>query len=72
MVLKNENSEEGEVKVVSEIKLDVGTPITFNLPDFSLIDNQIEMRALDDLAGCGIILTALEILKDESIPADVD
>ena len=62
---------EGEVKVVSEIKLDVGTPITFNLPDFSLLDNQIEMRALDDLAGCASIMASLIELKREPAAADI-
>ena len=62
---------EGEVKVVSEIKLDVGTPITFNLPDFSLIDNQIEMRALDDLAGCASIMASLIELNRESVATDI-
>jgi endoglucanase len=62
---------EGEVKVVSEIKLDVGTPITFNLPDFSLIDNQIEMRALDDLAGCASIMASLIELNRESVVTDI-
>ena len=62
---------EGEVKVVSEIKLAVGTPITFNLPDFSLSDNQIEMRALDDLAGCASIMASLIQLNRESVETDI-
>ncbi len=62
---------EGEVKVVSEIKLDVGTPITFNLPDFTLLDNQIEMRALDDLAGCASIMASLIELNREPVTTDI-
>ena len=46
-------------------------PAIFNLIDFSIDEDFIRMRALDDLAGCGSILTSLEILKGEKIPTDV-
>jgi len=63
--------EEGEVKVVSKKRLDVGTPITFDLQDFSLEGDKIEMRALDDLAGCASILAALIELNLEPVKTDV-
>jgi len=62
---------EGEVKIVSEKRLDVGTPITFDLQDFSLEGDKIEMRALDDLAGCASILAALIELNLEPVKTDV-
>jgi len=44
-----------------EIKLgDLPRPVVPDLPDFSLEDGLIKMRAADDLAGCAAILTALE------------
>ena len=49
----------------------VPCPAVFDLIDFCIDEALIRMRALDDLAGCGSILTSLEILKDESIPTDV-
>jgi endoglucanase len=35
-------------------------PVVFDLPDFELDGETVHMRALDDLAGCAAILTALE------------
>ena len=49
----------------------VPCPAVFDLIDFCIDEDLIRMRALDDLAGCGSILSSLEILKDESIPTDV-
>ena len=46
-------------------------PAVFDLVDFQLDGNFIRMRALDDLAGCGSILTALSILSQEELPVDV-
>ena len=46
-------------------------PVVFDLVDFQLDGDFIRMRALDDLAGCGSILAALSVLKDESLPGDV-
>ena len=66
-----DEGEEGEVKVVSEKRLDVGTPLTFDLQDFSLEGDRIEMRALDDLAGCASILAALIELTREPVKTDI-
>ena len=46
-------------------------PAVFDLVDFQLDGDFIRMRALDDLAGCGSILTALSILSQEEVPVDV-
>ena len=43
----------------------------FDLPDFSIEDDHIVMRAADDLAGGGCILTALSALRDEPPAGDV-
>jgi putative aminopeptidase FrvX len=63
--------EEGEVKVVSAKRLTVGTPITFDLQDFSLQGDRIEMRALDDLAGCASTMAALIELNREPVKTDI-
>ena len=46
-------------------------PAVFDLVDFQLDGDFIRMRALDDLAGCGSILTALSILSREETAVDV-
>ena len=46
-------------------------PAVFDLVDFQLDGDYIRMRALDDLAGCASILTALGILSPEEPPVDV-
>ncbi len=46
-------------------------PAVFDLVDYQLDGDFIRMRALDDLAGCGSILTALNILSQEEPPVDV-
>ncbi len=46
-------------------------PAVFDLPDFSIEDDYLVMRAADDLAGCGCILTALAQLNDAPPPGDV-
>ena len=47
------------------------SPAVFDLPDFRIEDDHIVMRAADDLAGCGCILTALSALRDEPPAGDV-
>ena len=59
------------------IKLDTPQPISlprsvvFDLVDFQLDGEYIRMRALDDLAGCASILSALSILSHQPAPGDV-
>lgn len=49
----------------------VPSPAVFDLPDFSIEDDHIVMRAADDLAGCGGILSALASLGDDPPDGDV-
>lgn len=54
------------------IKLgDLPRPVVPDLPDFSLEDDLIKMRAADDLAGCAAILAALESIIDTPIDGNV-
>ena len=53
------------VCVVGDGTFDVGNPITFDLEDFFVQDRTINMRALDDLAGCASIITVLCELKEK-------
>ncbi len=49
----------------------IPSPAVFDLPDFSVQDDRIVMRAADDLAGCGCILSALDSLHSEPPDGDV-
>lgn len=54
-----------EVNVVGVDNLKPQTPIFFDIEDFSVDEEFIYMRALDDLAGCAAIIAALEnVIKD--------
>ncbi|MBT3994294.1 MAG: M20/M25/M40 family metallo-hydrolase [Chloroflexi bacterium] len=55
-----------------EAKLgDLPRPVVPDLPDFSLEDGLIKMRAADDLAGCAAILAALESIVNASTDGNV-
>ena len=58
------------VHVKSEAELGLPAPVVFDLPDFTIEDGMIRMRAADDLAGCGAILCALEQLATSGAEAD--
>ena len=58
------------VHVKSDAELALPAPVIFDLPDFSIEDGMIRMRAADDLAGCGAILSALERLVSSNAVAD--
>ena len=49
----------------------IPSPAVFDLPDFSIEDDYLVMRAADDLAGCGCILSALASLCGEPPAGDV-
>ena len=49
----------------------IPSPVVFDLPDFSIEDDHIVMRAADDLAGGGCILATLSALRDEPAAGDV-
>ena len=59
-----------KVRVKSDAELALPAPVIFDLPDFSIEDGMIRMRAADDLAGCGAILSALERLATSNAAAD--
>lgn len=59
-----------KVRVESDAELALPTPVVFDLPDFGIDGDTIRMRAADDLAGCGAILSALERLASSNAEAD--
>ena len=59
------------VRLKSDAALVPPVPVVFDLPDFVLDGDTIRMRALDDLAGCGSILAALERVVTDSAEADI-
>lgn len=72
---KNGSSErQVKVRVESDAELGLPAPVVFDLPDFFIeggIDGgTIRMRAADDLAGCGAILSALERLATREAESD--
>ena len=58
------------VHVKSDAEFPLPAPVIFDLPDFGIEDGMIRMRAADDLAGCGAILSALERLATSNAAAD--
>ena len=62
------------VRLKTDAELGLPAPVIFDLPDFSIEgsieDGMIRMRAADDLAGCGAILSALERLVSSNAEAD--
>lgn len=66
------------VSLASDEELSLPAPVIFDLPDFAIEDSAedgvdrgtIRMRAADDLAGCGAILSALERLSESEAEAD--
>lgn len=60
--INNPSTEERSVLVCSHTggSLVPPLPVVFDLPDFELDGETVRMRALDDLAGCAAIMTALE------------
>jgi putative aminopeptidase FrvX len=62
--------EERKVEVLSSHPLSPGSPIVFDLPDLDVGDGQVRMRALDDIAGCASIISAMQEIK--KYPSDTD
>ena len=58
------------VRLKTDAELALPAPVIFDLPDFGIEDGMIRMRAADDLAGCGAILSALERLVSSNAVAD--
>ncbi len=59
------------VRLNVDVELVPPVPVVFDLPDFVLDGDTIRMRALDDLAGCGSILAALERVVAGGAQTDV-
>jgi endoglucanase len=62
-----------EVRIRPEESGPLRLPLTvvFDLPDFQLDGEFIRMRAVDDLAGCGALLSTLSALARRHPPGDV-
>lgn len=59
------------VELSEDVSIEPPIPVVFDLPDFSVEDGFIRMRALDDLAGCAASLSAMERLVSENAECDV-
>ena len=57
------------VHVQTDAELAMPAALVFDLPDFGIDGDTIRMRAADDLAGCGAILSALERLVHNNTPS---
>ena len=71
--MDSDSSDGGErlvsVSVESDAELPMPAALVFDLPDFGIDGDMIRMRAADDLAGCGAILSALERLVHNNTPS---
>ncbi|MYB48310.1 MAG: M28 family peptidase, partial [Dehalococcoidia bacterium] len=59
------------VRLDTLVDLEPPLPLVFDLADFALDGDMIRMRAVDDLAGCAVILTALERVAANGSATDV-
>ena len=68
-----ERERQAQIRLTGSADEDVPipSPAVFDLPDFSVEDDRLVMRAADDLAGCGCILATLSALHDEPAAGDV-
>ena len=68
-----ERSQQVAIRITEALHDDIPapSPAVFDLPDFSIDSDHIVMRAADDLAGCGCILTALWALRADPPAGDV-
>ena len=63
--------DQNELLVKSSVLPPVGAPIVFALDDFSISEDILIMRAMDDLAGCAAIIASLEELKNNPSASEV-
>ena len=61
----------GYCEIRSEQPLAVGDWAVLDLPAFERRGNELHLRSADDLAGCSLILSTLEALRDETRPFSV-
>ena len=68
-----ERERQAQIRLIdfSGADVPIPSPAVFDLPDFSIEDDHIVMRAADDLAGVGCILSALASLRDDPPAGDV-
>ena len=69
----DERQREAQIRLTEATPEDIPipSPAVFDLPDFSVEDDHIVMRAADDLAGGGCILSALASLQNDPPAGDV-
>ncbi len=69
----SEQDRQAQIRLTGALEesIPIPSPAVFDLPDFSIEDDHLVMRAADDLAGCGCILSALAELRDEPPAGDV-
>ena len=58
-------------RIDAEEPLAVGQYAVLDLPAADVAGDEIRMRAADDLAGCALIVSALQALREEPAPHDV-
>ena len=61
----------GYCDIDAERPLAVGDWAVLDLPPFARRDNELFLRSADDLAGCALIISTLEALRDETQPFSV-
>jgi endoglucanase len=61
----------GYCEIHSDKTLAVGDWAVLDLPDFERRGPELHLRSADDLAGCALIVSMLEALRDETRPFDV-
>ena len=61
----------GYCEVRAERPLAVGDWAVLDLPAYERRGNELYLRSADDLAGCAVILSTLDALRDEPRPFDV-
>ena len=70
-VLEPTPGDQNELLVKSSVLPPVGAPIVFALDDFSISEDILRMRAMDDLAGCAAIIASLEELNNNPSSSEV-
>jgi len=61
----------GRCDIEAERPLAVGDWAVLDLPPFARRENELFLRSADDLAGCALIISTLEALRDETRPFSV-
>ena len=69
----DERQRQARIRLIDSLdeEIPIPSPAVFDLPDFTIEDDRLVMRAADDLAGCGCILSALDSLHGDPPAGDV-